>query len=564
MKRFKNTLLCFGLISALALTGCSSSDKDSEEGTKKTTSKKPSNKTEIETPSVNKMLGNIQIGLTGVSVHDPSIFKDTDGTYYVFGSHLAQASSKDLIKWTYLGTQGYTNNTLYGPLADSLAGSFAWAGLNDEDCKNGYAVWAPDIIYNESYEWSDGTKGAYMMYYSTSSTAFRSCIGYGVSKKVDGPYEYVDTLIYSGFTKNSNPVTTTSNMGTKTVDTQYTNTNIVDIYKQATGKADITANDLTATYFNGNSYNTNLFPNAIDPTIFFDTEGKFWMTYGSWSGGIYLLELDPKTGKTIHPTENTAEGNHLTDIYFGKKIGGGYGQSGEGPYIMYDKETNYYYLYMSYGFLTANEGYNIRMFRSEKPDGPYVDAAGNEATWGTAGHNNVGVKVMGSHNLPCLMYNYMAPGHNSAFVDDDGKRYLVYHQRFSNGNEAHELRVHQMLMNSENWPCTLPYEYMGETVKADGYKTSDVSGVYFAIKQDPTDNKVAVQYEAVELKEDGTLSGYLNGTWNVKEGTCYIHFKVGAAEYEGVLCEMKDENGVDCMVFSAVGNNNSTLWGTKY
>lgn len=222
MKRFKNTLLCFGLIGALALTGCASSDKDSDEGTQKTTSKKPSKKTEIETPSVNKMLGNVQTGLTGVSVHDPSIFKDTDGTYYVFGSHLAQASSKDLIKWNYLGTQGYTNNTLYGPLAESLATSFAWAGLNDEDCKNGYAVWAPDIIYNESYEWSDGTKGAYMMYYSTSSTFCRSCIGYGVSKKVDGPYEYVDTLIYSGFTKNSNPVTTTSNMGTKTVDTQYT------------------------------------------------------------------------------------------------------------------------------------------------------------------------------------------------------------------------------------------------------------------------------------------------------------------------------------------------------
>ena len=55
MKRFKNTLLCFGLIGALALTGCASSDKDSDEGTQKTTSKKPSKKTEIETPSVNKM-----------------------------------------------------------------------------------------------------------------------------------------------------------------------------------------------------------------------------------------------------------------------------------------------------------------------------------------------------------------------------------------------------------------------------------------------------------------------------------------------------------------------------
>ncbi len=121
-----------------------------------------------------------------------------------------------------------------------------------------------------------------------------------------------------------------------------------------------------------------------------------------------------------------------------------------------------------------------------------------------------------------------------------------------------------MLMNSENWPCTLPYEYMGETIKADGYKASDVSGVYFAVKQDPTDNKEAVQYDAVELKEDGTLSGYLNGTWDVKDGTSYIHFKVGAADYQGVICEMQDENGVDCMVFSAVGNNNSTLWGTKY
>ena len=30
------------------------------------------------------------------SVHDPSVIK-TDGTYYVFGSHLASAKSKDLM-----------------------------------------------------------------------------------------------------------------------------------------------------------------------------------------------------------------------------------------------------------------------------------------------------------------------------------------------------------------------------------------------------------------------------------------------------------------------------------
>lgn len=565
MKRFQSMLLCAGMAGVLALTGCSSSGSDSKEETTtaKSSSSKKSDAAEPETKAVTKMGASSQTSLTGVSVHDPSIFKDKDGTYYVFGSHLAQASSKDLIKWSYLGTQGYTNSSLYGPLADSLAESFAWAGLNDEDQKGGYAVWAPDITYNENYVWEDGSKGAYMMYYCTSSTAFRSCIGYAVCKNVDGPYTYVDTLIYSGFTKTSNPVTTTSNnMGTKTVDTWYTNTNIVDVYKTATQKTDISVDDLSSDYFNGNNYNTNLYPNAIDPAIFYDKDGGMWMAYGSWSGGIYLLELDPATGQAIHPTASAKDGNVITDIYFGKKIAGGYGQSGEGPYVIYDKDTGYYYLYMSYGYLTANQGYNIRMFRSENPDGPYVDAAGKEATWGSSGHNGIGVKVLGSYNLPCLAYKYMAPGHNSALIDDD-KMFLVYHQRFSTGNEGHELRVHQMLMNEDGWPCVLPYEYTGETV-ADAYKKDDVAGTYYMIKQDPNDNTSAVEYNAVALNDDGTLSGYLKGSWEMKDNSIYLSIKCGTATYQGVICEMKDEAGTDCMAISLIGENNCSLLGVKY
>lgn len=565
MKRFQSMLLCAGIAGVLALTGCSSSGSDSKEDTTtaKSSSSKKSDTAELETKAVTKMSSSSQTSLTGVSVHDPSIFKDKDGTYYVFGSHLAQASSKDLIKWSYLGTQGYTNSSLYGPLADSLAESFAWAGLNDEDQKGGYAVWAPDITYNENYVWEDGSKGAYMMYYCTSSTAFRSCIGYAVCKNVDGPYTYVDTLIYSGFTKTSNPVTTTSNnMGTKTVDTWYTNTNIVDVYKTATQKTDISVDDLSSDYFNGNNYNTNLYPNAIDPAIFYDKDGGMWMAYGSWSGGIYLLELDPSTGQAIHPTASAKDGNVITDIYFGKKIAGGYGQSGEGPYVIYDKDTSYYYLYMSYGYLTANQGYNIRMFRSENPDGPYVDAAGKEATWGSSGHNGIGVKVLGSYNLPCLAYKYMAPGHNSALIDDD-KMFLVYHQRFSTGNEGHELRVHQMLMNENGWPCVLPYEYTGETV-ADGYKKDEVAGTYYMIKQDPNDNTSAVEYNAVALNDDGTLSGYLKGSWEMKDNSIYLSIKCGTAIYQGVICEMKDEAGTDCMAISLIGENNCSLLGVKY
>lgn len=54
-------------------------------------------------------------GLSRVSVHDPSIFKDKD-TYYVFGSHMATGSSKDLMNWTQVSRdyQNITNNSVYG------------------------------------------------------------------------------------------------------------------------------------------------------------------------------------------------------------------------------------------------------------------------------------------------------------------------------------------------------------------------------------------------------------------------------------------------------------------
>ena len=137
-----------------------------------------------------------------VSVHDPSIVFDK-GTYYVFGSHIATAKSKDLINWQIM-SRDYENpggNVIYGNLQRNLGKSFKWAGYNDGDASGGgYGVWGPDVMYNKDYVWSDGSKGAYMLYYSASSTWRRSCIGYMVSKRIDGGYSYVDTSIYSGFT----------------------------------------------------------------------------------------------------------------------------------------------------------------------------------------------------------------------------------------------------------------------------------------------------------------------------------------------------------------------------
>ena len=42
--------------------------------------------------------------------------------------------------------------------------------------------------------------------------------------------------------------------------------------------------------------------NGIDPGVFLDpTDGRLWLTYGSYFGYIRLVELDPKTGKRVDP-----------------------------------------------------------------------------------------------------------------------------------------------------------------------------------------------------------------------------------------------------------------------
>ena len=156
------------------------------------------------------------------------------------------------------------------------------------------------------------------------------------------------------------------------------------------------------------AYNTSAFPNAIDPALFYDKDGKLWMSYGSWSGGIFMLQIDKSTGKAIYPgKEGTSTGGNSIDRYFGTKIAGGYGKSGEGPFIVYDKDTGYYYLYVTYAGLGATGGYNMRLFRSTKPDGPYVDAAGKNAVLPSSTDNSpYGIKLMGNYKFSSISVGY--------------------------------------------------------------------------------------------------------------------------------------------------------------
>ena len=101
--------------------------------------------------------------------------------------------------------------------------------------------------------------------------------------------------------------------------------------------------------------------NAIDPGVMRDpTNGTMWLTYGSYFGYIRLVELDPKTGKRLHPDAkpvNIAINSEASVMIF---------------------HEGWYYLLVTHGSCCAgaNSTYNIRMGRGRKVTGPFVDNMG--------------------------------------------------------------------------------------------------------------------------------------------------------------------------------------------
>ena len=153
-------------------------------------------------------------------------------------------------------------------------------------------------------------------------------------------------------------------------------------------------------------------------------------------------------------------------------------------------------------------------------------------------------------------------------IDDDGSRYVFYHQRFDIEPqlEAHELRVHQQFLNEDLWPVTAVYEYCGQTPA--NYETADVVGSYELINHGTATNGEMVPTQMLTLHEDGTISGAASGTWSKTDsGKGYDYLTIeqnDGVTYKGYFFLQKKENAEKepIMTFSAIGSDNTSIWGS--
>ena len=177
--------------------------------------------------------------------------------------------------------------------------------------------------------------------------------------------------------------------------------------------------------------------NAIDPGVLLDPSTKrLWLTYGSYFGYIRLVELDPGTGKRLHPNEKP----------YNIAI------NSEASVMIY--HDGWYYLLVTHGSCCrgADSGYNIRVGRAKQVTGPFMDNIGIDMIRGG------GKLFVGSSG------RVIGPGHFGLFDLGDGvQRFSLHYEADLDRGGASVLDIRPLLWK-DGWPVA------GENLKSGAYE----------------------------------------------------------------------------------------------
>ena len=428
-----------------------------------------------------------------LNTHDPSIFKDGD-FYYVYST---DASYGDVHK---PGVQIRRSRDLItweyvGPAFENYAVDAAEAIAHAKlDVSKNQGLWAPDVMK---------VGNTYRMYFSASTFgSSRSCIGLAEADRAEGPFTYRGIVVESEVNAVSGP-------------------------------------------------------NAIDPAMIYDETGRLFMSYGSFSGGIFLVELDESTGFIKDGADKPI------------RIAGSRGAAIEGSYLIHLQEpqmtAGWYYQFVSYGSLSSD--YNIRVGRSRAVTGPYLDANGKDlATLGAGNEDRVGTKLMGGYTFVTdpgvpASKGYMAPGHNSAILDGD-RYFLVHHVRtYTLPDYWFTMNVRPFFLNKHEWPVVAPNRYNGETLAPVALP----DGTYGLIVHGNDSNAQPHRSERFRFADGkifrDTADGVAIGTYQIYD-SYRMSIMLDGLAYDGVALRQFDgERKQDVFAFTVMSEAGDCLWG---
>jgi arabinan endo-1,5-alpha-L-arabinosidase len=310
-------------------------------------------------------------------IHDPSTIIKCKDEYWVFstGGGVLSFRSKDLVTWQPAGPVFTTpprwlldTSGSTPPGLASPSGSASPSGLSPGRVRRA-SFWAPDVIY---------LNGRYLLYYVSSRFGSRASI-----------------------------IALASNPTLDPADPAYHWTDLGPVIRTT-----------DADKFN-----------AIDPAPILDTDGRMWMTLGSFWTGIKIVELDPATGLR-------KSGAALHPLAWARQI--------EASYII--PHAGHYFLFVNWGLCCrgVQSTYEIRIGRADTITGPYRDKTGKDMLSGG------GTLFLGTEG------RYIGPG-QIGLLTQGASQWISYHFYDGENNGQATLGLRKLLWDKEGWPALGEY-----------------------------------------------------------------------------------------------------------
>lgn len=331
----------------------------------------------------------------------------------------------------------------------------------------------------------------------------------------------------------------------------------LSVIGMATAKTPIgpwTEKGLTVTSLDDRNRQTN----AIDPSVLIDPSGKHWMYYGSAWDGIYLLPLNPETGQAASSGD---KGVRVANRGF---TSGRYNGNIEGPEIIYNEQLGKYYLFISYDWLESK--YNVRVGRSNSPEGPFLDYQGRDLN-------------QDIDHGPMILAPYQFKGHSGwqgtahcgVFKDDKGQYFMAHQGRPGENRFFMNLHVRKIHWTEDGWPVVSPQRYAG--VAAKSINKADLVGNWefirlgykvvpgYAEEQTSPDFQVAQPYT---LNIDGSFNNNAANRWDFNAPWLSLTWADGKTAKVWVEYGRDWENKVaETLLWSGLDQEGVALWGKK-
>jgi len=316
------------------------------------------------------------------------------------------------------------------------------------------------------------------------------------------------------------------------------------------------------------STNTTVF-NAIDPTVTIGKDNSHWMLWGSWTQGIYAIELDPATGLRKGDLNS-----YKRITRNGPQNTWGWTSSYEGPEVIYHPELDYYYLFIAHGAL--GNVYHTRVARSKNPDGPYYDYYGNNVNY-----------TVNRDIYPLICYPYQFQNHSgwqgishvSAFASG-GDYFLMNQGRPSFLPTMMIMHTRKIFWTSDGWPTLSPQRYTrpgimpaitrdsipGKWEEIRLYELMMSNGLAEPLGDDDAPDKFLCKSNTMTFNADGRFSSnFGSGSWNFENDTLYIKRDKESKRIPLIpFYELDWENHRPSLLFTGINpNNGRSLWAKK-